>query len=345
MMMRAGRVHAYHEPITVDEVNIPEIEGPNDVIVKIGGAGVCRTDLHIVEGIWKDAVSNPALPYTIGHENAGWIESVGSAVSHLKRGDPVIVHPLMTCGLCPACRGGRDMYCTDSHFPGLDGTDGGYAEYLKTSVRSVIPLAPGTDPVLLAPYADAGITAYHAIKKLAPLTYPGCRVVVLGIGGLGHFAVQILRALTPATVIAVDAQKQRLAFAESIGSHHGVWAGNDGGVAGVHAIAPEGVDIVFDFVGEHGTPDASLAMLAKGGSYSVIGYGGQVKVPTLDFVNQEINIVGNLVGTYNELAELMELNHQGRVTITAQQFPLADAPKVLAMLDGGQIIGRAVLVP
>ncbi len=345
MMMRAGRVHAYHEPITVDEVSIPEITGPNDVIIKIGGAGVCRTDLHIVESIWKDAVNNPTLPYTIGHENAGWVESVGSAVSHLKKGDPVILHPLMTCGLCPACRAGRDMYCTDSHFPGLDGTDGGYAEFLKTSVRSVIPLAPGTDPISLAPYADAGITAYHAVKKLASLTYPGSMVVVLGIGGLGHFAVQILRALTPATVIAVDAQKQRLAFAESIGSHHVVWAGDDGGIAGVRAIAPDGVNIVFDFVGEHGTPAAALSMLAKGGTYSVIGYGGYVKVPTLDFVNQEINIVGNLVGTYNELAELMELNRQGRVKITAQQYPLNDAPKVLAMLDGGQIMGRAVLVP
>lgn len=343
--VKAGRIHAYNETIVVDDVEEPQIETPTDVIVKIGGAGVCRTDLHIVEGIWKDALNNPRLPYTIGHENAGWIEAVGSSVTHLKKGDPVILHPLMTCGLCPACRTGNDMYCTQGHFPGLDGTDGGYAEYLKTSVRSVIPLAPGTNPVSLAPFADAGITAYHAVKKLVPLTAPGTRVAVLGIGGLGHFAVQILKALTPATVIAVDKEPRRLDFASEIGADHGVLTGHDGGVSGVKNLAPGGVEIVIDFVGEHGTPDYALNMLAKGGTYSVVGYGGRVNVPTLDFVNREINIVGNLVGTYHELVELMELNRQGRVSITAQQFPLKDAPRVLEMLDHGQIMGRAVLVP
>lgn len=343
--MKAGRIHAYHEPITIDDIEEPKIDSETDVIVKIGGAGVCRTDLHIVDGIWKDALGNPSLPYTIGHENAGWIEAVGSGVKHLHKGDPVILHPLMSCGICPACRAGQDMHCTHSHFPGLDGTDGGYAEYLKTSVRAVIPLAPGTDPVPLAPFADAGITAYHAVKKLVPLTVPGTRVVVIGIGGLGHFAVQILRALTPATIIAVDTQKERLQFAEEIGAHYTVLAGADGGVSGVRSVAKDGVNIVLDFVGEYQTPQAAIAMLAKGGTYSVVGYGGSVNVPTLEFVNREINIVGNLVGTYNELAELMELNRQGKVKITATQFPLQDAPRVMQMLDRGEIMGRAVLVP
>ena len=343
--MKAGRIHAYHEPITIDEIDQPEIESDTDVIIKIGGAGVCRTDLHIVDGIWKDALSNPSLPYTIGHENAGWVDSVGKTVTHLKKGDPVILHPLMSCGICAACRQGRDMYCASGHFPGLDGTDGGYAEYLKTSVRAVVPLAPGTDPLPLAPFADAGITAYHAAKKLVPLSLPGTRIVIIGIGGLGHFAIQILRALTPATLIAVDTQKNRLQFAEEIGAHYSVLAGQDGGVSGVRNVAKDGVDIVLDFVGEHQTPQNAIEMLAKGGTYSVVGYGGAVNVPTLDFVNREINIVGNLVGTYNELAELMELNRQGQVAITAQQFPLQDAPRVMAMLDRGEIMGRAVLVP
>jgi D-arabinose 1-dehydrogenase-like Zn-dependent alcohol dehydrogenase len=344
-MMKAGRIHAYHEPITIDSVDEPTITAPTDVIVKIGGAGVCRTDLHIIEGIWKDALGNPHLPYTIGHENAGWIEAVGSAVTHLKKGDPVILHPLMTCGLCPACRQGRDMYCQNGRFPGLDGTDGGYAEFMKTSVRSVIPLAPGTDPVSLAPFADAGITAYHAVKKLVPLIAPGTAVVVIGIGGLGHFAIQILRALTAATIIAVDKDKARLAFAEAVGAHHTVLANTDGGVSGVKSLCPTGADIVMDFVGEFDTPQTAINMLTKGGIYSVVGYGGTVNVPTLEFVNREISIVGNLVGTYTELGELMELNHQGRVTITAQQFALSEAPQVMAMLDRGEIIGRAVLIP
>lgn len=343
--MKAGRIHAYHKPITIDEVKDPEITSVTDVIIKIAGAGVCRTDLHIVEGIWKDALNDPSLPYTIGHENTGWIEAVGSAVKHLHKGDPVILHPLMSCGICSACRAGKDMHCVSGHFPGLDGTDGGYAEYLKTSVRSVIPLAPGTNPISLAPFADAGITAYHAIKKLVPLSHPDTRIVVIGIGGLGHFGIQILRALTPATIIAVDTQPNRLQFAEQIGAHHSVLAGSDGGVSGVKALANDGVDVVLDFVGEDNTPASAIQMLAKGGTYSVVGYGGRINIPTLEFVNREINIIGNLVGTYTELAELMDLNRQGHVAITAQQFPLHDAAKVMAMLDRGEIMGRAVLVP
>ncbi|MCY0879600.1 MAG: NAD(P)-dependent alcohol dehydrogenase [Firmicutes bacterium] len=343
--MKAGRIHTYHEPLLIEEIDEPRIESPTDVIVKIAGAGVCRTDLHILDGIWREALGDPSLPYTIGHENAGWIEEVGTAARHLKKGTPVILHPLMTCGLCPACRSGRDMYCEQGRFPGLDGTNGGYAEYLKTSVRAVVPLAPGTDPALLAPFADAGITAYHAVKRLVPLTAPGVSIVVLGIGGLGHFALQLLRALTPATVIAVDAEPSRLAWAEELGAHAGVLAGSDNGVSGVRRLCPQGADIVLDFVGESATPEAAVAMLQKGGTYSVVGYGGQVRVPTLDFVNRELTVMGNLVGTYRELCELMELNRQGLVAISAQQFPLADAPRVLEMLARGEIRGRAILVP
>ncbi len=343
--MKAGRIHAYHEPITIDDVDEPQVNSESDVIVKIGGAGVCRTDLHIVDEIWKDALNQPSLPYVIGHENAGWVEATGSAVKHLKKGDPIILHPLMSCGICPPCRAGKDMYCVNGHFPGLDGTDGGYAQYLKTSIRSVVPLAPGTDPVPLAPFADAGITAYHAVKKLIALCYPGSHIAVVGIGGLGHFAVQLLHTLTPATIIAVDTQKSRLQFAEEMGAHFTVLAGSDGGKAGVRAIAKDGVDVVVDFVGEHNTPRTSIEMLTKGGTYSVVGYGGMINIPTLDFVNREINITGNLVGTYTELAELMELHRQGRIAITATQFPLADAPQVMAMLERGEITGRAVLVP
>lgn len=344
--MKAARIHHYHKPVVWEEVPDPEIQTPTDVIVQIGGAGVCRTDLHILEGVWKEALNNPPLPYTIGHENAGWVKAVGSAVNHLKVGDPVIMHPLMSCGICRACRAGNDMHCVAARFPGLDGTDGGYAEYMRTSVRSVIPLAAGTDPVSLAPFADAGITAYHAVKKMMPLTRPGTVAVVLGVGGLGHFAIQIFRALTLATVVAVDRDAKKLPFAEELGAHHAVAASGDGGVKQVQALTNgRGADIVMDFVGEQGTPDQALAMLAKGGTYSVVGYGGEVKVPTLSFVNQEINIVGNLVGTYNELAELMELNRQGQVSITAERFPLSEAARVMEALEKGQIMGRAVLVP
>jgi D-arabinose 1-dehydrogenase-like Zn-dependent alcohol dehydrogenase len=345
--MKAVRLFVYNEPVKMVDVPDPKIEAPTDVIVKIGGAGVCRTDLHIIEAVWREALGNPALPYTIGHENAGWIEEVGSGVTNLKKGDPVILHPLRSCGLCRACRAGYDMYCEQGIFPGLDGTDGGYAEYLKTSVRSVIKLAPGTDPVPLAPFADAGITAYHAVKRVIADTYPGSTVVIVGIGGLGHFGVQLLKVMTPAKVIAVDSDPKRLDFARGLGADHAVLAGPDGGVAEVLAYTEgRGAEIVMDFVGEHGTPEKALKMLRlKGGVYSIIGYGGTVAPTTLDMINREMKILGNIVGTYNDLAELMELNHQGRVHITSTTFPLRDAATVLHDLDVGKIVGRAVLAP
>lgn len=343
--MKAVQVVGYDQPVKMMDVPEPRIESPSDVIIRVGGAGVCRTDLHILEGIWRQAVGDPILPFTIGHENAGWVEEVGSAVRTLKRGDPVILHPQPSCGLCRACRAGNDMHCTNAFFPGLDGHPGGYAEYMKTSIRAVVPLAQGTDPIPLAPYADAGITAYHAVKKITPETYPGSVVAVIGVGGLGHFAVQLLKVMTTAKVVAVDTTDERLSFAMEIGADHGVLTGSDGGVKGVVDYSNGGADVVMDFVGEKGTPETAMAMLHKGGTYSIIGYGGTVASPTLTMIFSELNIVGNLVGSYTDLAELMELAHQGKVRIASSTFPLANANDVLHDLDAGKIVGRAVLMP
>jgi D-arabinose 1-dehydrogenase-like Zn-dependent alcohol dehydrogenase len=276
------------------------------------------------------------------------VEAVGSAVTGLSKGDPVILHPLITCGLCRACRTGYDMACERGVFPGLDGTDGGFAEYLKTSARAVIKLAPGTDPVPLAPFADAGITAYHAVKKVAPFIYPGTWAVVVGVGGLGHFAVQLLKVMTTARVIALDARPERLDFAQELGADEAVLAGEDGGVEQILKITEgRGADVILDFVGEHGTPEKALQYLrkARGGTYVVIGYGGVVAPTTLDMIARELNILGSIVGSHSELEELMELNRQGKVTIRATTYPLAEAAKAMEDLDAGKVLGRAVLVP
>ncbi len=344
--MKAVRLFGFDQPPKLVDVAEPTISGPLDVIVRVAGAGVCRTDLHLVEGVFKAGMGDK-LPFTLGHENAGWIEEVGAGVPHLAKGDPVILHPQPSCGLCRQCRVGNDMHCTGgSFFPGFDGTDGGYAEFMKTTVRSVIKLAPGTDPATLAPYADAGITAYHAVKKQLPVIHPGTTTVVLGVGGLGHFGIQILKALSPARVIALDSRPEKLDFAKRLGADEAFHSALDGGVSAVReATEGLGADIIFDYVGEHGTPDTALKMLRRGGTYSQIGYGGTLTINTVDLLLGEFNIVGNIVGTYNDLAELMELAHEGKVRISAQQFPLEDAADVLHELDAGHIEGRAVLLP
>ncbi len=350
--MKAVRLFEYNRPfaesLRLVDVPEPEITGPFDVIVKIAGAGVCRTDIHIAQAVWQQALGDPKLPYTIGHENAGHVEAFGSAVTGLAKGDPVICHPLITCGLCYPCRTAYDMACEHGVFPGLDGADGGWAEYLKTSVRNIIKLAPGTDPVPLAPFADAGITAYHAVKKALPYIHPGSKVVVVGVGGLGHFGVQLVKVMSTGTVIALDSNRDRLDFAREIGADEVALAGDDGGVAEILRLTDgRGADVILDFVAENGTPQQALRYLrpARGGTYIVIGYGGQVSPTTLDMIANEINILGSIVGSYSELTELMELNRQGRVHITSTTFPLEDYAHALDELDAGHVRGRGVLVP
>jgi NAD+-dependent secondary alcohol dehydrogenase Adh1 len=341
--VKAVRLHAFHQQPQLDEVPEPKISGPLDVIVKIGGAGVCRTDLHIMEGQWDAAMGTP-LPYILGHENAGWVHEIGSAVTNVAVGDTVILHPTPTCGLCHACRAGDDMHCVNSSFPGLS-TDGGMAEYLLTSARACVKLDPQTRPEDVAALADAGITAYHAVRKAIPLLYPGTTCVVIGAGGLGHIGVQCLAALTATRIVVVDRNPDALKLAEQLGAQHTVVADGRQVDAVKDLTGGNGAEVVLDFVAEQGAEMDGWNMTAAGGSYFVIGYGGTLEIPTLDIISTERNIIGNIVGTYNELAELMALAQAGKVTLHTRTYPLDAAVEALSDLDAGRVRGRAILVP
>jgi NAD+-dependent secondary alcohol dehydrogenase Adh1 len=350
-IMKAARIHSYEhqgwhpksgdQPLKVENVPEPRLSGHHDVIVKIAGAGLCRTDLHIIEGIWKD-VTQPTLPYILGHENAGFVEEIGDAVTNVKRGDPVICHPLASCGYCKACRMGEDMYCENGVFPGL-AVDGGFAEYLKTSDRAMVKLAEGIDPIDLAPYADAGITAYRAAKKAARVLRPGDWAAVIGVGGLGHIAVQCLHELCAANVLAIDASPVARELAKELGAE-AIVDGSDK-VDEVKEISKGGCQVVIDFVAELGAEAHSVKMLRQGGSHIVVGYGGVTQVPTIDIIFSEISIVGSLVGNYTELSELMTLNEEGKVKLHAQRYKLDDVNKAIEDLDLRKIKGRGVLLP
>ncbi|TCC48850.1 NAD(P)-dependent alcohol dehydrogenase [Kribbella capetownensis] len=341
--MKAVRLHGYHQQPVIDDVPEPVVRGPLDVIVKIGGAGVCRTDLHIIEGQWAEAM-HPTLPYTIGHENAGWVHEIGSAVTNVQVGDTVILHPTPTCGLCAACRAGNDMHCAQSSFPGLD-SDGGMAEYLLTSARACVKLDPSTRPQDVAALADAGITAYHAVRKAISLLPPGTTCVVIGAGGLGHIGIQCLAALTATRIIVVDRNPDALKLAEQLGADQTVVADGKQVEAVLDLTGGVGAHVVLDFVAEQGAEQDGFAMTAPAGSYFVIGYGGQVQIPTLDIISTERNIIGNIVGTFNELAELMALTQAGKVTLHTRTYPLDAAVDAVADLDAGRVRGRAILVP
>jgi NAD+-dependent secondary alcohol dehydrogenase Adh1 len=341
--MKAVRLHAFNQSPQIDDVPEPTITHPLDVIVKVGGAGVCRTDLHIILGQWDERMGTP-LPYTLGHENAGWVSEVGSAVTNVAVGDTVILHPTPTCGLCHACRAGDDMHCINSTFPGLS-TDGGMAEYLLTSARACIKLDPATQPKDVAALADAGITAYHAVRKALPLLYPGTTCVVIGAGGLGHIGVQSLAALTATRIVVVDRNPDALKLAEQLGAHETIVADGNQVDAVKDLTNGNGAEVVLDFVAEEGAEMDGWNMTAPAGSYFVIGYGGTLHIPTLDIISTERNIIGNIVGTYNELAELMALAQAGKVTLHTKTYPLDAAVEALNDLDAGRVRGRAILVP
>jgi NAD+-dependent secondary alcohol dehydrogenase Adh1 len=338
--MRAARLHGYDQRLRIDEVARPEIRGHHDVIVRVGGAGLCRTDLHIMEGIWQEK-SGVRLPYTLGHENAGWVEAVGEAVTSVRVGDAVIVHPLISCGLCPACRWGEDMHCENGRFPGIN-AEGGFAEYLLTGERALVRLAEGVEPADVAPYADAGLTAYRAARKAAGLLRPGHWAVVLGIGGLGHIALQCLRHLSAAELIAVDPSPAAQELARELGAEHVV--GSEP-VAAVRELTGGGAQVVVDFVGEKGVQQQAVAMLRPGGTHIVVGYGDTLQVPTIDLIFSEISIVGSLVGNHAELRELMTLHAQGKVRLRTRRYRLDDVNQAIDDLEQGRIQGRAVLVP
>ncbi len=351
--MRAARLHEYRQALKLDEVDEPRADGPLDVVVRMGAAGLCRTDLHIQEGQWAE-ISQVKLPYTPGHENAGWVHETGSAVTNVEVGDTVIVHPYVTCGLCRPCRRGDDMHCVTGSFPGLD-RDGGFADFLKTSARSVVKLDPSLEPASIAALADAGLTAIHAVKKAVPVLGPGTRAVVIGAGGLGHIGIQCLKALTATEIIVVDPSEPALELARELGADQTVRVETQGpsgsGTGGSHVDAVReltdglGAEAILDFVGERGAVQDGIGMIQDGGSYYVIGYGENIDVPTIDVISREISFIGNLVGSYVDLQDLMTLTAQGQVTLHTTTYPLDAVNDAMADLDNGRLQGRGILVP
>src|SRR3989454_1151955 len=340
--MKAARLFSYDKPLKVVDVDAPRIKNPSEVLVRVTGAGVCHTDLHIVEGVWREKVQ-VTLPYTLGHENAGVVQEVGDAVTSFKKGEKVIVHPVITDGTCRPCRIGEDMHCENLVFPGIT-ADGGFAEVLRTSERSLVrihDLAPDD----VAPLADAGLTAIRAVKKAASRTTSGSNVVVMGVGGLGHIALQLLRCMTNAVIIAADVAESKLRLAEKMGAHRVVDARRDPVKQVMDITGNRGADVVIDLVGNDLTLANGMKMLHKGGTLIIVGYGGTLSVKAIDVIFSEFSVLGSLVGNWDELRELMELTRQGKVRVITQKGKLDEVNDILDQLKKGTLEGRGVVIP
>jgi NAD+-dependent secondary alcohol dehydrogenase Adh1 len=272
------------------------------------------------------------------------VHEVGAAVTNVEVGDTVIVHPFISCGLCRPCRRGDDMHCLSGSFPGID-RDGGFADFLLTSARSVVKLDPSLHPRDIAALADAGLTAIHAVKKAIDVLGPGTRAVVIGAGGLGHIGIQCLKAMTPAEIIVVDPSEKALALAGAVGADRTITA--DGSHVDTVKQLTDGLgaEAIIDFVGEKGAIQDGIEMVQDGGFYYVIGYGENLDIPTIDVISREISFIGNLVGTYVDLQDLMTLTAQGKVTLHTSVYPLDAIGDAMADLDDGRLQGRGILVP
>ncbi|XVH30733.1 NAD(P)-dependent alcohol dehydrogenase [Haloferacaceae archaeon DSL9] len=346
--MEAARLHEYTEDmanaLSIDDVDRPSPELSNQIVIEIEGAGWCQTDNHIIEGMWTDYVEQ-SLPMTLGHENAGEVVEVGAEVDTVSEGDKVICHPVMTCGTCRPCRLGEDMYCENVSFPGLT-TDGGFAEYLLTSDRAVVPLPDGVDPTDIAPHADAGITAYHATKKAVRELNPGDYAVVIGIGGLGHIGIQCLDAMSAAHIIALDIKEEARDLASDLGVRETLDPSDDDIVDQIMDLTDGvGAQQIVDFVGRDPTTELGPQIGAAGADHHVVGYGGHIHEPSQTLVNGEFGFRGTLVGKYAELQELMALVDSGDVDLRTTRYPLAEINDVAEKLEHGEIEGRAVITP
>lgn len=332
MVMRSTAAPLAATPLSLEEMPTPHATDPFDVVVRIAAAGVCRTDLHLATGEMA-----ATLPLVLGHENAGWVHEVGAAVTTVAVGDPVICFPFLSSGLSAAERAGLDTNAPDRRTPGIT-VDGGYAEYMLSTERSVLPVAATSDLALLAPLTDAGLAAYRACRRAAALVRPGDAVLVIGIGGLGHLAVQILRTLCAARVVAADTSPAARALALECGADVALDPSDVG------AAVPGGVRAALDFVGVDATCRLGVGALEFGGTYFAIGVGGEVRVPLAEIVEGERHIEGVFVGTFTDLTEIVHLTVTGRVVPRVVRYTLEQANDALHDLAAGRVLGRAVLV-
>jgi propanol-preferring alcohol dehydrogenase len=344
--VRAFQLVEWQQPAELREVDVPH-PGPGQVLVKVAACGACHSDIHFME--WPGGILPFELPFTLGHEATGWVAELGAGVTGLAEGTPVAVYGPWGCGACRACRLSAENYCEDASElrgggAGL-GIDGGMADYLLVpSARVLVPLGD-LDPVEAAPLGDAALTPYHAIKRSAPFLVPGAHAVVIGVGGLGHLAVQLLRACTPARVIAVDTDPLKLELAKQVGADETVLA-DAGVVANVRDVTRgRGADLVLDLVASDATLGLAAQMVRVRGAITIVGM-GMGTVPVSFFtLPQEVSVATTYWGSLVEYMEVLALAADGRIHARIERFPLDRAADAYDRLRAGTVEGRAVVVP
>jgi len=351
--IHAARIHTYNSPLLMDDIKKPVVSSPEEVVVKVGAAGLCHSDLHLIDGDWKKSIPLK-LPKTPGHEIAGWVEEAGSLSNEndIKKGNLVAVFGGWGCGYCVYCKKGDEQMCIKPKWPGLSEYDGGFAQYLLVpSYRYLLKVDKdaGLKPEEVAPLTDAGLTPYRAIKKIRHLLGPGKSIGIIGIGGLGSYAVQYARILgCGAKIIALDRSDDKLALSKDMGADFTVKIQESLDVRNeIERITNgNGIDVVLDTVGLETTIELALRVLNKSGAIVLIGlFGQKVIMPLFQTIIKEYELYGSLWGNYNELREVLELAKMRKIKHRTQKFAFSKVNDAIDLLRNGKVTGRAVITP
>ncbi|MBX3471374.1 MAG: NAD(P)-dependent alcohol dehydrogenase [Planctomycetes bacterium] len=342
--MLAARLHAYEAPLSLDDVPVPD-PGPGQVLVRVEGAGFCHSDLHVIDG---EVRILPRLPLTLGHENAGVVAAVGAGVRGVAEGDAVVVYGAWGCGRCDYCVGGHEQLCVAPEWAGLSQRDGGYAEFLLVpSERHLVRLDRLT-PREAAPLTDAALTPYRAVRRALPAITPDHPVLLIGVGGLGQYALALLRLLAGAQVIAVDLSEEKRAIAARMGATHVLDGGQDDLLERVLDLTDgHGVSAAFDVVGADATLDLAVRSTRPLGRIVQLGLaGGTARLKALDSARFEARFEVSLWGSIKELREVIALAEQGRLPLIPSEFvPLSRIQEAYDRVKGGRAAGRVVVTP
>jgi propanol-preferring alcohol dehydrogenase len=335
--------------LEINDVEVPA-PGPGQVLVKVAGAGLCHSDCMIMHS--GAAVYSGGTGFTIGHETAGFVAAVGEGVRSVSAGQPVVVHAEYGCGQCPTCLTGNERYCPvikPAGGAGL-GFDGGLAEHIVAPARAIVPLPDGVDPIDAGPLDDAGLTPYHAIRTSMPWLEVGSVATVIGIGGLGHLAIQILRAVSPVTIVAVEKDPGRRQFALDLGADLALDPEDDA-AAQITSLSArkgnhDGSSLVLDLVGADATLALGAASAARQGKLVCVGAAlgsipfGLIHTPW------ECTLTSTYSGEAWELAQLVQLTAAGKLHVSAQHITLDEVPEAYERLDRGEHgTGRLIAVP
>lgn len=322
--------------------------GPGEVLLKVAGAGACHSDVAIYKDFDELTPGGIKPAFTLGHENSGWVEELGADVTGISIGDAYLVYGPIGCSRCKSCTRGQDTYCENAAsmpYPGVGlGCDGGMAEFVVVPARNLVPLGDA-DPIAAAPLADAGLTPYHAIKQALPHLNGGGRfALVIGLGGLGQIAVQILKALTGATIIATDMKDDAMRQAEANGAV--AVPGGEGQVERIKALTGgRGIDAAFDFVGASSTIKTAAAVMAQGSKLTVVGIAGGTYEWSFFSTPYESTITNTYWGTIEDLHEVVAMYKAGQISPEIERFTLDNVLDAYRRLESGQLSGRAVIVP